>query len=225
MTDFFTRLQQETESERAALLEIPFIQHGVKGQISLSSYRAFLTQAYHHVKHTTPLLMACGSRIASSQEWLRDAMAHYIEEEVGHQEWILNDLKACGADVESIRNSQPGHAADVMCAYAYHVIERMNPVGFLGMVLVLEGTSINLASTAAANIQKTLNLPDQAFSYLTSHGAIDVSHMAFYQNLVNRLQDEKDQLAVIQGAKRFYRLYADVFRDLPLELHQQAQAA
>jgi pyrroloquinoline quinone (PQQ) biosynthesis protein C len=225
MTEFFTRLQQETESERAALIQIPFIQYGVKGQISLSSYRAFLTQAYHHVKHTTPLLMACGSRIASSKEWLRDAMAHYIEEEVGHQEWILNDLQACGADAESIRNSQPGHAADVMCAYAYHVVERMNPVGFLGMVLVLEGTSINLASTAAANIQKTLNLPDHAFSYLTSHGAIDVSHMEFYKNLVNRLQDVKDQLAVIQGAKRFYRLYGDVFRDLPLELDLQAQAA
>ena len=35
------------------------------------------------------------------------ALAHYIEEEIGHQEWILNDIKACGGDAEAVRRSQP----------------------------------------------------------------------------------------------------------------------
>ena len=219
VNDFFARLMAETESERTELLSIPFIRHGGNGELSLESYLAFLGQAYHHVKHTTPLLMACGSRIPHDQEWLRDAMAEYIREERGHQEWILNDIKVCGGNPDKVRRETPGMAAEVMVAYAYHAIERGNPVGFLGMVLVLEGTSIRVASTAASRLQQNLALPANAFSYLSSHGALDLSHMDFYRKLVSRLEDESDQAWVIHCAKRFYRLYGNLFRELPLTLN------
>lgn len=219
MNDFFDRLLSETEGERDALLAIPFIGHGRQGELSLESYRAFLGQAYHHVKHTTPLLMACGARISPDKEWLRDAMAEYIEEEVGHQEWILNDIAACGGDPSRVRHETPSLAAELMVAYAYHVIDRQNPVGFLGMVLVLEGTSVRVATEAAENLKRNLGLPPQAFSYLTSHGSLDLSHMEFYKTLVNRMDDRKDQDWVVHCANRFYRLYGDVFRGLPLTLN------
>jgi len=225
MKDFYELLLAETRSERDELLAIPFIQHGWRGELSLQSYLAFLRQAYHHVKHTTPLLMACGSRITHDKEWLRNAMADYIKEEVGHQEWILNDIRACGGDPEKVRNEAPGVAAEVMVAYAYHCVERGNPVGFLGMVLVLEGTSVHIATQAAENLRHNLKLPTAAFSYLNSHGALDVSHMDFYQRLVNRLQDSTDQERVVHCAKRFYRLYGDIFRSLPLSLNTAVAAA
>ena len=225
MSDFFARLLAETEAERNELLSIPFIQHGSEGELSLDSYLAFLAQAYHHVRHTTPLLMACGSRVPADMEWLRDAMAEYVEEEVGHQEWILNDIKACGGDAEKVRHEMPGMAAEVMVAYAYHMVDRGNPVGFLGMVLVLEGTSVRVATQAAENLRRNLELPPTAFSYLTSHGSLDLSHMDFYRQLVNRLEDPVDQAQVIHCARRFYRLYGDVFRALPLSLNATACAA
>ena len=222
---FFDRLLSETAAQRDAFLSIPFIQHGWRGELSLETYLAFLGQAYHHVKHTTPLLMACGSRVPHEKEWLRDAMAEYVDEEVGHQEWILNDINACGGDAEQVRRAQPGAAAELMVAYAYHTIDRGNPVGFLGMVLVLEGTSVRVATEAAANLKRNLGLPAQAFSYLSSHGSLDVSHMDFYRDLVNRLDDPRDQDCVIHCAKRFYGLYGDVFRTLPLALNAAAHAA
>ena len=225
MSDFFNQLMQQTERERESLLSIPFVIHGARGELSLESYIAFLTQAYHHVKHTTPLLMACGSRIPHQREWLRDAMAHYIEEELGHQEWILNDIRVCGGDAEAVRNGEPDMPAELMCAYAYDLVQRRNPIGFLGMVLVLEGTSVKLATEAAKNTQRNLRLPDNAFTYLTSHGALDISHMDFYAGLVNRLEDAADRAFVIHAAKRFYRLYGDIFRALPLQLNDAAQAA
>ena len=225
MNDFYDRLLAETETEREALLAIPFVRHGWKGELSLHSYLAFLAQAYHHVKHTTPLLMACGSRVPHDREWLRDAMAEYVDEEVGHQEWILNDIAVCGGDPEVVRHEAPGAAAELMVAYAYHTIDRGNPVGFLGMVLVLEGTSVSVATDAADSLQRNLKLPKKAFSYLSSHGSLDLSHMDFYRKLVNRLESDSDQQAVIHCAKRFYTLYGDVFRALPLSLNDAAVAA
>jgi len=59
---FYERLQQETAAERNALLAVPIIGKALSGQVTLEQYIAFLTQAYHHVKHTSPLLMACGGR-------------------------------------------------------------------------------------------------------------------------------------------------------------------
>lgn len=216
MMDYFAELQEATQQEREVLLSIPFIQKGASGELSLESYIAFLSQAYHHVKHTTPLLMACGSRLPGSKEWLRNAVAEYIEEELGHQEWILNDIKACGGDADKVRNEHPGIAADVMVAYAYDIINRGNPVGFFGMVQVLEGTSIQVATQAADALREKLELPKQAFSYLYSHGALDIEHVHYFESLMNKIEDRKDKDDIIQCAKVMYKLYGDVFRDLPL---------
>ena len=212
---FFQTLKNATETERQRLFDIPLIQDALRGDVTTSQYVAFLTQAYHHVKHTVPLLMACGSRIDSKMEWLRDAMAEYIQEEVGHQEWILSDIAACGADADAVRSSQPHASTELMVAYAYHQIDRGNPVGFLGMVHVLEGTSTALATHAAETLRGALGLPPQAFSYLSSHGSLDLEHVAFFEQLVNRLHNPEDQQAVLHTARMMYGLYGDVFRSLP----------
>lgn len=216
---FYDELLDATEDVRTEFLAIPAVARGMRGEIPRSAYLAFLTEAYHHVKHTVPLLMACGAALPERLEWLRAAMGKYIEEEMGHQEWILNDIRACGTDAEAVRNGRPDAATEVMVAYAYDTVRRGNPAGFLGMVFVLEGTSIRLAHQAARAIQSSLQLPERAFSYLNSHGSLDVGHMEFYSSLVNRLDDESDRQAVLHGARMFYRLYGDIFRGLPLDKH------
>ncbi len=212
---FYKSLQSETEQERNFLLASPIIGRCMSGDITLADYVGFLSQAYHHVKHTVPLLMAAGSRLPENKEWLREAIAEYIEEELGHQEWILNDIAACGYDKETVRSSKPAAATELMVAYAYDTINRVNPVGFFGMVLVLEGTSVTTADKAADAIKQALNLPASAFSYLRSHGALDQDHIKFFESLMDKITDVRDQEQLIHSAKMFYRLYADIFRTLP----------
>ena len=103
-----------------------------------------------------------------------------------------------------------------MVAYAYDTIARRNPMGFFGMVHVLEGTSVSLALLAADKIQNTLGLPDRAFTYLRSHGTLDQKHVAHFADLMDRVDDAGDQEAIVHAARAFFRLYADVFRSLPL---------
>ena len=211
---FYQTLLQATEQDRQYLLGAPIIARCFHGDISRDDYVAFLTQAYHHVKHTVPLLMSVGALLPESKEWLREAVAEYIEEELGHQEWILNDIKRSGYDKEVARHSTPSFATEMMVSYAYDMVRRINPVGFFGMVLVLEGTSTALAENAAETIATKLQLPKSAFSYLTSHGALDQDHIKFYENLMNQITDPQEQAVVIHAANRFYRLYGDIFRSL-----------
>lgn len=211
---FYQQLQQATSDARNQLLSAPIIQRCLTSEISLDEYVAFLQQAYHHVKHTSPLLMATGARLPESKEWLRAAVAEYIEEEQGHQEWILNDIAACGFDKEKARRSTPNFSTEMMVAYAYDMVNRISPIGFFGMVNVLEGTSINIATLAAGRIKDALGLPNKAFSYLTSHGELDKQHIQFYEGLMNRITDPSEQQLIIHAANNFYRLYGNIFREI-----------
>ena len=211
---FYENLQNATEADRQSLVSSEIIRRCMVRDVTLDEYIAFLTQAYHHVKYTVPLLMAVGARLPDHMEWLREAVAEYIKDELGHQEWILNDLAACGADKEAVRHSQPAIATELMVAYAWDMVNRRNPIGFFGMVQVLEGTSVSLADYAADQIKEALGLPERAFTYLRSHGSIDQTHIKYLQELINRFTDPQDQALLIHSTKMFYRLYKGVFDSL-----------
>ncbi|HET9025758.1 MAG TPA: iron-containing redox enzyme family protein [Burkholderiaceae bacterium] len=212
---YFEVLTQQTAAARAELFTLPVIADCLSGRVTRTQYLAFLTEAYHHVKHTVPLLMACGSRMPESKGWLRTAIVEYIAEEAGHEEWILNDIAAAGGNPDAVRHGTPSTATELMIAYVYDTIARRNPVGFFGMVHVLEGTSTALATSAAQVMRKALELPPEAFTYLTSHGALDQQHVRFFAGLMDRLEDPADQAAVTHAANIVYRLYGDIFRGLP----------
>lgn len=211
---FYEQLIQATLPERLQLMSAPVIADCLQGRVTRQSYLAFLGQAYHHVRHTTPLLMLLGARLPKRLAWLQRAVAEYIEEEIGHEEWILNDIFAAGGDTDTVRISQPELPAELMVAYAYDLVSRGNPAGFFGMVFVLEGTSAALALMAADRIQQAIDLPDAAFSYLRSHGTLDQEHTKHLANLLDKMTPD-DQAEVLRCARIFYRLYGDIFRALP----------
>jgi long-subunit acyl-CoA synthetase (AMP-forming)/pyrroloquinoline quinone (PQQ) biosynthesis protein C len=215
--NFYDRLVAQTADARAALYHVPQLVDGLSGNISRSTYVAYLTEAYHHVKHTVPLLMAMGSRLPDNKRWLHKAVIEYLEEEEGHEEWILNDIEAAGGNREAARNATPNLETQVMVAYNYDYIARKNPVGFLGMVFMLESTSTQIASQGADAVMNGLDLPKSAFSYLFSHGSLDIEHMKFFEQTVNQITDPDDQAAIIEVANNAFRLFANLFAAIPHE--------
>ena len=213
---FFNEIEIATADARQRLEASPAIQRCLDGEVEMQTYRAFLTEAYHHVKHTVPLLMACGSRLPERLEWLREAIVTYIQEEVGHQEWILNDLASLGVDKELVRQGQPSLPTELMVSYAYDTVARSNPVGLFGMVYALEKTSSTIATYAASQIVSALDLTPESMSYMVSHGSLDIEHMQHFERLMNRLEDSADKAAVLHSAPVFYQLYSSIFQSLPL---------
>ncbi|MHA2938044.1 TenA family transcriptional regulator [Vibrio sp. RC27] len=219
MTLFFEQLKQATFTTQQAMLEAPVITEVQQGNISKEMYIAFLTQAYHHVNHTVPLLMACGGRLSGEYEWVREAIAEYIDEEKGHQEWILNDIEACGGSAESVRQNhdegQVGQAIELMVSYLYNAIDRHNPLALFGMVWVLEGTSVGIGGQMADKIQTVLNLPPSAMTYLISHSVLDQEHLQFFESLMNKITKDEDKQVIIDSANMVFSLYGQMLRSLP----------
>jgi pyrroloquinoline quinone (PQQ) biosynthesis protein C len=221
---FHEQLARETAAGREYLLGAPAIRRALAGEVTRELYVAFLTEAYHHVRHTVPLLMAVGGRTADRPAWLRDALLHYLEEETGHDEWILNDIARAGGDRAAAAASQPSVATEAMVAYAYDTVMRGNPLGFFGMVHVLEGTSAALALHAADGIQRALGLPVNALTYLRSHGELDQQHVNDLGAILERLAGE-DREAVTRCARAIYWLYGNMFRRLELTTPMQQRSA
>ncbi len=222
---FYERLAEATARDREFLLAAPQIREALAGTITLPLYLAFLCQAFHHVRHTVPLLTAATSRLPARLRWMQRDMIHYLEEEVGHDDWILADIRAAGGDTAAVEASVPEPAADALVAYVYDTVGRRNPVGIFGMVFVLEGTSAALALHAADSIQAALALPDAALTYLRSHGRLDREHVGHLRSILDRLTDAGDQAAVVQCARVLFWLYGHMFRGLDAAAGESLPAA
>jgi len=212
---FYDQLQTATNADRTAFLSIPLIRRTVINGASRDLYIDFLTQAYHHVKQTYPLLALAS--VHTDDEAYQDALIEYMKEERGHEKWILNDIRALGGNADAVRDGKPGQACQIMVGYTYYAIEWISPYAMLGSVHVLEGISTMLADKAADAIQSSLSVPGtKGFSYLRSHGALDIEHVAFFKGLANAIPQSAHEI-IIETSKIIYRLYGDIFREL--ELH------
>jgi long-subunit acyl-CoA synthetase (AMP-forming)/pyrroloquinoline quinone (PQQ) biosynthesis protein C len=223
-TAFYDRLQLATAEARNRFLEIPLVRDALATGGSRELYLAFLTQAYYHVRHTYPLLALAASR--TDDERYQDALAAYMNEERGHERWILDDIRAMGGDAEAVACGTPGRACQVMVGYVYYAIEHVSPFAMLGMVHVLEGLSVLLAHQLAGVVQKALGVGSGAgFSYLRSHGSLDVEHVELFRNLVNGIEDRAVRETIIDTANIVYRLYGAIFEDIGAQYEGQRHAA
>ncbi len=222
--NFYDQLQRDTHAEREYFLTSPIITDVLEGRFNLATYIAFLNQAYHHVRHTVPLLMLAGGNLGSHQMYLQDAIAEYIADEKGHEHWILNDIEACGGSRLHYAEGPAPFDSEILVSFLYDTVQRNNPVGIFGMVLVLEGTSADLATPVAGLVQQKLGLPDKAMSYLRSHGTLDQDHIREFEQVINTVNDANDQAAITHVAKTVYKLYGRVYRAIGQEAASIDQA-
>jgi hypothetical protein len=182
----FQQLLERTCCARQQFIEVPLIQETLRRGAPMNVYLDFLTQAYHHVKHTAPLMGLAASRCGAGERIYQSELFDYLAEERGHEEWILDDINALGGDSEAVRGGSPRFPCKIMVGHAYYLIEHISPYGLLGMIHVLEGISVTLAAKAVTAIRRSLQIASQnGFKYLTTHGELDADHTKRFERLLN----------------------------------------
>ena len=210
---FYEQLQQETAVERQRFLSLPLIRRAIAEGASRETYLAFLGEAYHHVSHTFPLLAVAASR--TTDERYQDALVEYMEEERGHEKWILDDIVFFGGNADAVRRQNPSPATIAMIGYSYYAIEHISPYAMLGSVHVLEGMSVLLADKLADRLSQSWGQQGAGgFSYLRSHGSLDQSHVAFFRDLINGFTDPVVRRLIVDNSKIFHHLYGGIFQEI-----------
>lgn len=206
MLNFFADLITQTDEDRRAFENHPVLLDAVAHGLSVQRYRALLLELYHVVWHFNPVSAAAASRMGNPGDEALQPIRHFLyahmQEESGHETWVLNDLDAIGVPPDSAR----AHTASVhtlaLNGYNYWAAERRHPCSVIGMLYVLEVIASVYGGPFAAAIRESLLLDgDRGVSFIASHASLDTQHMAELRLIINQVSDGPARAAVLESVK------------------------
>ena len=122
-------------------------------------------------------------------------LAAHIADELGHEEWLREDIAATGHDPgESLRRVPPASVA-VLAGAQYYWLSHYHPVTLLGYIAVLEGAPPH--PELAARLAAATGYSAAAFRTLSVHADADPRHGAEVFRLLDRLPLTKRQQAAV----------------------------
>jgi pyrroloquinoline quinone (PQQ) biosynthesis protein C len=210
---FFITLIETTDASRRELEAEPKIHSMIHHGLSLPEYRAFLHDLYHIVWHFCPIMAAAASRCDDRFHSVRHELYERIGEEKGHEEWVMDDIRATGGDPERTRSIAPSAPVQSMIAFNYWSAERQHPCAVLGMLYQLEVISSVYGGRVAGAIAKAIgrDVESGGFRFLTSHASMDQDHMAKLNVLVKTISDAGAQAAIVNSTRVNFHQFGQMF--------------
>jgi hypothetical protein len=133
---------------------------------------------------------------------LRHFLYEHMQEEAGHETWVLNDLDAVGVTNSDAKAYAPSVHALALAGYNYWSAERRHPCSALGMLYALEVISSVYGGPFASAIRESLLLDgDRGVSFIASHASIDAQHMAELRLVLNQVADGAARQAVVESTR------------------------
>ncbi|MFJ8755754.1 iron-containing redox enzyme family protein [Streptomyces cyaneofuscatus] len=166
----------------------------------LPRYRTYLCAMHAVIRASVPLMELALRRTAERPgdplaEPLAAYLAEHIQEEAGHDAWLLEDLLATGAAPEDALGPQPPPDVAALVGPQYYWIEHHHPVALLGYIAVLEGYAP--APGLTDRIGRITALPAAALRTVREHAALDTDHLDELHALLDRLPLTRDQEAAV----------------------------
>jgi hypothetical protein len=121
---------------------------------------------------TRALAMADSCPVAAA---LVPYLTQHIEEETGHDEWLLEDMQVLGMSRSDVLSRPPARTVAALVGAQYYWVLHAHPVAFLGYATVVEGTPVR-AETLEHLVQA--GIPRGALRTLYLHAELDIGHGA-----------------------------------------------
>ncbi|MGW2520682.1 iron-containing redox enzyme family protein [Streptomyces sp. NPDC001617] len=154
-------------------------------------YVEYLYTMHALIRASVPLMEQAARRCAqlAPHDPAADPLGRYLqrhaEEERGHDQWLLADLAAAGADPAAAFDRLPSPIVADLAGAQYYWIEHHHPVALLGYILVLEDNAP--APWLADRLAASTGLPDKAFRTVREHADLDCGHVAALDALLDTL--------------------------------------
>ncbi|BBA95843.1 hypothetical protein RVR_862 [Actinacidiphila reveromycinica] len=142
-------------------------------------YGRYLEDMHGLIRASVPLMQRAASRCADLGDAVGAPLAAYlrvhVEEERGHDDWLLDDIAALGGDPAAVRDRQPSPAVARLAGAQYYWIEHHHPVALLGYIAVLES---NAPAPWLADEIAAAGVPEAALRTVRGHAELDTGHTA-----------------------------------------------
>lgn len=154
-------------------------------------YLAYLYEMHALIRASVPLMERAALRCAELAPGdpaagpLGRYLERHIEQERGHDAWLLEDLAAAGGDPARAVGRLPSPIVAELAGAQYYWIEHHHPVALLGYIRVLEGNAP--APRLADRLAERTGLPDAAFRTVREHAELDGAHLTDLDDLLDAL--------------------------------------
>ena len=200
MLPFFADLVSRTDEARRAFESSSKVLDIVANGLPLPRYRKLLLELYHVVWHFNPVCAAAASRVADDQKQVRYFLYDHMNEEKGHEEWVVNDLEAMGVKAPQVLDYKPTEHMLALNGYNYWAADRRHPCSVLGMLYSLEVIASVYGGPLTTAISDSLLLQgDRGISFISSHATLDAEHMADLRVIMNTLNDDAAKEAIVES--------------------------
>ena len=223
---FFITLVENSDASRRAIENAPKVQSMMHKGLTLPEYRAFLRDLYHIVWHFCPIMATAAARCDDRLRDIRYELYERIEEEKGHEDWVLDDIGALGGDAKGAHAASPSAPVRAMIGFNYYAAERVHPCSVLGMLYVLEVVASVYGGKVAESIARAIGKDVTAggFRFLSSHATMDAEHMAKLNVLLKTIDDPAAQAAIIDSTRVNFHQFGQLFSEGGFASHLVRQA-
>jgi len=212
------RLDPIVQSLLDELHHHPFGKRLYAGCVTRDEYASFLVQTYHYVVHTRPLLHRTSERLArQGKTAIAQLFLHKADEENGHEQWILDDLREIGENPDVILREKPVPAVLAFVAWNSFTVEHGSPVALLGAAYVLESVSATNAGIVAKNLIEKSAIAgiERAVRFLVGHADADVDHIVSLGQAIEAIASSPaDREDIVTTAKITQSTYAGFYSAL-----------
>jgi len=191
---------------------------------------AWRLASYYQTTHATPTLMAEAQRrfAAAGRRELAEYAALKVEDEGGHDDLALRDLRALGYDAEALVAAHQPPTAARLVEYFTALVRADDPAGCVGYAYALERLAIATGRDYIRQVEAALPPGVYATRCLRVHSSLgaDVSHVEDAVSVTARLP-AADRIRIAQAAYETSRLCCAVPKGghIPEEVLQKRLAA
>ncbi|KIG18379.1 long-chain acyl-CoA synthetase [Enhygromyxa salina] len=185
-------------------------------------YPAYLGAMHMIVRSAVPLMDAARDRALAlgKHDPLGVQLAAYLgrhrDEEAGHDQWLLEDLAATGADPDEPLTGIPSPTIATLVGAQYYWLHHHHPVALLGHIAAIE--SYPPPPGFAERLQGLTGYPKSAFRAIARHAVLDLRHRREFYDLINELPLTRAHESMI-GLSALHTMQVGV--DVLLEIHDR----
>jgi pyrroloquinoline quinone (PQQ) biosynthesis protein C len=215
MSSSFGQLVLLTDEARREFDSQSVLLDAVANGMPLQRYRAFLLELYHIVWHFNPVTAVAASRMPDSLREVRYFLYKHMQEESGHEQWVISDLEAIGVPAATTMAHKPGPFALAMTGYNHWSAAQRHPATALGMMYALEVVASVYGGPFSNATREALLLDgDQGISFIASHASMDSQHISDLRQVIEKIESPSAVEAMVESANLNFHHFGRIFASL-----------
>lgn len=140
---------------------------------------------------------------------VQKTLLDFGKEELGHNKWILKDLRALGVEEAIPKDWKPHWAFSALLGHVEYRIREVGPLAYLAHTFVIESVGEHLGARVRAG--GVLGAPKNAMLFLKSHAEINDDHAAMvgdaFVKYVRTREEAEHGLFTARASAELYARY------------------